>query len=151
MLHQIRKMVGLTLAIIRGHTDEEVFAKSFTKEKVNVPRAPGLGLVLDFVHYVRYNNRYGNDHDKLEWVEEEEMVNAFKEKYIYPTIVNTEIKEKSMMEWLTCLLIHRYDIPEGEEVNDDDDEEEEGAESGDDEVKQDVENVEKSNVDKEKE
>lgn len=53
MMHQIRKMVGLVLAIIRGHTTKETLAKAFTTERVNIPRAPGLGLVLDYVHYQR--------------------------------------------------------------------------------------------------
>ncbi|XP_017776841.1 PREDICTED: tRNA pseudouridine synthase A, mitochondrial isoform X1 [Nicrophorus vespilloides] len=126
MLHQIRKMVGITLAVIRGHTTEETFDKSFLKEKVNVPRAPGLGLVLEYVHYDRYNARYGSDHDKLLWEEENETVEAFKKKYIYPTIVDTEIKDKAMIDWLTCLMIHRYDIPDETEANDD-----ESVESGD--------------------
>lgn len=53
MLHQIRKMVGLVLGIIRGLAPYEVMAQSFGQEKVAIPRAPGLGLVLDYVHYDR--------------------------------------------------------------------------------------------------
>ncbi|KRT81539.1 hypothetical protein AMK59_6074, partial [Oryctes borbonicus] len=71
MLHQIRKMVGLTIALVKGHASEEIFQKAFTTEDVNIPKAPGLGLVLDFVHYDKYNRRYGQDgiHDTLEWKE----------------------------------------------------------------------------------
>lgn len=53
MLHQIRKMVGAILAVVRGLAAEEVITKSFCHEKVCIPRAPGLGLVLDYVHYDR--------------------------------------------------------------------------------------------------
>lgn len=53
MLHQIRKMVGLLLAVVRGMASTEVITRSFTQEKVCIPRAPGLGLVLDYVHYDR--------------------------------------------------------------------------------------------------
>lgn len=53
MLHQIRKMVGTLLAVVRGFAPTEIIAKSFTAEKVCIPRAPGLGLVLDYVHYDR--------------------------------------------------------------------------------------------------
>ncbi|OWR52616.1 Pseudouridine synthase, partial [Danaus plexippus plexippus] len=47
MLHQIRKMIGLMIAVVRGHTDISTLEKSFGKEKVMIPTAPGLGLVLD--------------------------------------------------------------------------------------------------------
>lgn len=49
MLHQIRKMVGLALAIIRGHTTEETLEKAWTESRLDIPMAPGLGLVLDRV------------------------------------------------------------------------------------------------------
>lgn len=131
MLHQIRKMIGLTIAIMRGHATEETIAKAFTQEKVNIPRAPGLGLVLDFVHYDRYNTRYGTDgmHETLEWNELEETVLAFKEKYIYPTIIDTEIRENSMLAWLDKLTLHSFEFTDeddksgdenGKECDDDD-------------------------------
>lgn len=58
MMHQIRKMIGALLAIVRGHAPEEVIKNSFCNEKVCIPRAPGLGLVLDYVHYDRLTNFY---------------------------------------------------------------------------------------------
>lgn len=53
MMHQIRKMVGIVLAIMRGLIENDVILKSFNHERVCIPRAPGLGLVLDYVHYDR--------------------------------------------------------------------------------------------------
>lgn len=41
MMHQIRKMIGLVLAVMRGKTSEEILSKAFETEKVNIPRAPG--------------------------------------------------------------------------------------------------------------
>lgn len=55
MLHQIRKMVGLTLAVIRGLTSSDIITKAFKEEKIDLPTAPGLGLVLNQVHYDRYS------------------------------------------------------------------------------------------------
>lgn len=128
MMHQIRKMVGLILAISRGHVKEDILNKAFTLGKVNIPRAPGLGLMLEFVHYDRYNNRYGSDgvHDKLLWEEEKEKVDEFAEKYIFPTIIDTEINEKAMLTWLeTKLSKHTFDGPQEEDAN-----EEEGEDEG---------------------
>ena len=49
------------------------------------------------VHYDKYNQRFGKDgiHDPLDWSEVGSEVTAFKEKFIFPTIVDTEIQEKS--------------------------------------------------------
>lgn len=59
----------------------------------------GLGLLLDYVHYERYNYRYGEDgvHAKLTWEEVEEDVENFRQNHILPTILNTEINEKAMV------------------------------------------------------
>ncbi|XP_062929283.1 tRNA pseudouridine synthase A isoform X1 [Mobula hypostoma] len=110
MMHQIRKMIGLVIAIVRGYALESIMDQSWGEEKVDVPKVPGLGLVLDTVHFEKYNNRFGNDgvHEALEWSEVEEQIMAFKEDHIYPTIINTEIEEQSMANWLSTLPIHDF-------------------------------------------
>uniref|UniRef100_A0A1L8E088 Pseudouridylate synthase 1 homolog n=1 Tax=Nyssomyia neivai TaxID=330878 RepID=A0A1L8E088_9DIPT len=111
MMHQIRKMVGLVLAIIRGHQEIDVLEKAFTPERIYIPRAPGLGLVLDTLHYDRYNRRYGNDgiHSPLTWDEYEDEIGKFVREQIHPVITETEIKDKPFMEWLEKKLsIHNY-------------------------------------------
>lgn len=110
MMHQIRKMIGLVIAIVKGYAGESIMERSWGEEKVDVPKAPGLGLVLERVHFEKYNRRFGNDglHEPLEWTEEEEKIAVFKEQYIYPTIINTEREEKSMVNWLNTLPIHDF-------------------------------------------
>lgn len=49
MLNQIRKMIGLVVAVVRGHTHEETVTIALDKDKLHVPRAPGLGLMLENV------------------------------------------------------------------------------------------------------
>lgn len=112
MLHQIRKMIGLALAVLRGLTSKETISRAFTEVRIDIPMAPGLGLVLDQVHYDRYNARYGTDgiHDALSWDKEEPEVQKFFETFIVPTIVNTEINDASMVTWLETLPLHSYDI-----------------------------------------
>lgn len=112
MLHQIRKMVGLTLAVLRGHTESSTITRAFTVDRLDLPMAPGLGLVLDQVHYDRYNRRYGIDgvHQTLEWKEQEPEIKAFGDKFIYPTIYQTELNEKSMSLWLDTLHYHSYKV-----------------------------------------
>uniref|UniRef100_A0A8C6QZ59 Pseudouridylate synthase 1 homolog n=1 Tax=Nannospalax galili TaxID=1026970 RepID=A0A8C6QZ59_NANGA len=110
MMHQIRKMVGLVVAIVKGYAPESVLERSWGEEKVDVPKAPGLGLVLERVHFEKYNQRFGSDglHEPLDWAQEEGKVAAFKEQYIYPTIVSTERDERSMAQWLNTLPIHDF-------------------------------------------
>ncbi|CAH2054116.1 unnamed protein product, partial [Iphiclides podalirius] len=120
MLHQIRKMVGFMIAILRGQTDIATLEKAFSKEKVMIPTAPGLGLVLDKVHYERYDARYKNSHDSLTWDAEEELVRKFKAEQINPTIIKGEIEGNSMGLWLEKLSLHSFepseDVPEEKET-----------------------------------
>lgn len=115
MLHQIRKMVGLTIAVARGHTSMDTLHRAWKTERLDLPVAPGLGLVLEEVHYDKYNQRFGKDgiHEPLDWADVAADVTAFKEKFIFPTIVDSEIEEKSMMNWLETLPLHTYSLREG--------------------------------------
>lgn len=110
MMHQIRKMIGLVVAVVKGYASEDILERSWGQEKVDIPKAPGLGLVLEQVHFEKYNRRFGNDgmHEALEWVVEEAKIADFKEDYIYPTIIQTEREEKSMASWLSTLPIHDF-------------------------------------------
>ena len=60
MIHQIRKMIGLVVAVVREHAQEEIIQRAFTHEKVDIPRAPALGLLLDNVrgscHYTTHSH-----------------------------------------------------------------------------------------------
>ncbi|XP_063171969.1 pseudouridylate synthase 1 homolog isoform X2 [Candoia aspera] len=111
MMHQIRKMIGLVIAIVKGYATKSIMEQSWGVEKVDIPKAPGLGLILERVHFESYNQRFGDDglHEALEWAEEEEKIAAFKEQHIYPTIIKTEKEEKSMMNWLETLSNHQFD------------------------------------------
>ena len=52
MLHQIRKMVGLTIAILRGFATRETLDKAFKMERVDIPIAPSLNLLLEQVKQI---------------------------------------------------------------------------------------------------
>ena len=57
----------------------------------------------------RYNKRYEDTHTKLDWAEQEEAVERFKEEFIFSDIMKTEAEEKSMMNWLgQALPIHTF-------------------------------------------
>lgn len=110
MLHQIRKMVGLALAIIRGLADKSAIELATKRLIMDIPTAPGLGLMLDQVHYDRYNRRYSDDgsHQALDWKEEEKAVQTFIMEEILTRILETEVTERPMLEWLAYLTKHTY-------------------------------------------
>ncbi|CAK1594120.1 unnamed protein product [Parnassius mnemosyne] len=132
MLHQIRKMVGLMIAIVRGHTDLSTLEKAFGKDKVMIPTAPGLGLVLDKVHYERYDARYKDSHDSLTWEAQEELVQKFKKEKINPNIVKGEIEGNSMGLWLEKLSMHSYEPSEDVPVEKETENGEKETDEGDD-------------------
>lgn len=123
MLHQIRKMVGFSLAVIRGVVDDDLLQRSLTKERFNTPMAPGLGLMLERLHFDSYADKF-KMHDPLTFDEFDEAVEKFRREKIHPFIVETEIKEHSMHEWLELLMIHSFnadsrDIEEERRYHDD--------------------------------
>lgn len=110
MMHQIRRMIGLMLAVVREVIDSSIFDTIFTERLLNCPMAPGLGLVLDRLHFDEYNRNYGSngDYERLTWEECDENVEEFHEKFIRSNIVQTEIQTEQMFEWLETLLNYQY-------------------------------------------
>ncbi|KAK0429315.1 hypothetical protein QR680_011314 [Steinernema hermaphroditum] len=110
MLHQIRKMIGMTIAITRGYAYKSDIQRSFDGQRMDVPKAPGLGLLLEQVHYERYDKRWSKSHETLnDWGEEAEAkIKKLKEDLIVKEILDTEIAQSSMMEWLGSLLHHNF-------------------------------------------
>jgi len=111
MLHQIRKMIGMAIAIVRGFATIDSLKKCFDCKRIDIPRAPGLGLMLEEVHYNNYNKRFGGDgqHEPLTWTEYNDQIVKFRDDYIYPIVVNGEKNGRSMMAWLETLPYHTYD------------------------------------------
>ncbi|KAL5258839.1 hypothetical protein ACHWQZ_G009341 [Mnemiopsis leidyi] len=108
--HQIRKIVGMTIAVMRNVAPSDHLEKSFQKERCDVPLAPGLGLVLDEVKMTRYNKKFGKDgmHTPLEWEAYEEKVQDFKLKHILGVIHRKEKAESTMFQWLQTLKKHKF-------------------------------------------
>ncbi|KAL9982589.1 hypothetical protein ACROYT_G004651 [Oculina patagonica] len=119
MLHQIRKMIGLALAIVRGVAPLSTIELCRKEKKVDIPKAPPVGLFLDEVHFEAYNRRYGDDgiHETMEWHENEEEIQQFKDQYIYKHIIETEAREHVMMRWLKTLPDHSYTDERMEEIH----------------------------------
>lgn len=110
MIHQIRKMIGLAVAIVKGYASEDHLRRAFEEKFMDVPKAPGLGLMLEEVHFDRYNRKYGGDghHEPIEWEAQNDEIEKFKDAFVYSAVVEAELKEKSMLSWLETLPLHSY-------------------------------------------
>ena len=106
MLHQIRKLIGTMLGVVRGAWSEEdqIFALN-TKEHCQTPMAPELGLFLCECIYHAYNARFGETHEALHLDAYADKVEAFKTTHIYPHMAETEKEERVMENWIRTLPV----------------------------------------------
>lgn len=97
MMHQIRKMVGLASLIVRCGTPLERMDESYENQKMAIPKAPGLGLLLERPVFENYNRRATDSLGKetIDFSKYEEKIQAFKDEEIYKRIFNVEEKENS--------------------------------------------------------
>ncbi|XP_041370240.1 tRNA pseudouridine synthase A-like [Gigantopelta aegis] len=112
MLHHIRKMIGLTTAIVKGYCGKDIIEKSWKPKRLDVPKAPGVGLFLERLHFDGYNKKFGVDglHEPMDWDNLKDEIDKFKEEYIIKHIVRSEKEEKVMFRWLATLQCHKFDL-----------------------------------------
>lgn len=110
MQHQIRKMVCLVIAVARGLVSPDLLPHSVQMDKINIPRAPGLGLVLEFTHFDYYNQCFHDRtlHDPITWEEFLPVREAIREEKIMPAIIEGELNDLSMCHWLQKLCTHDF-------------------------------------------
>lgn len=126
LMHQIRRMIGLFLAVIRGVTDASIFDRAFSDQDVRIPTAPGLGLVLNDIHYDRFNSGHPaqGEYEQFTWTEFDEAIDEFQQAIIDPQIFRTEIENQVMFDWVEALLAWPFDDGQGKsEIADDEDSE----------------------------
>ncbi|KAG5419861.1 PUS1 [Candida metapsilosis] len=94
MLHQIRKMICMATLAIRCDLPVEIIADAFESTKINIPKAPALGLLLENPVFDAYNFKLrDHSYDAINFdVFKDEMLD-FKMKFIYDKIYDEEVKE----------------------------------------------------------
>ena len=95
MMHQIRKMVGMATLLVRCGCDLKRIGESYGSVKIAIPKAPGLGLLLERPVFDTYNKRatkeYGREEVGFEKYEKEML--EFKGREIYERIYREEEKD----------------------------------------------------------
>ncbi|KAF9154560.1 tRNA pseudouridine synthase 1 [Mortierella sp. AD011] len=112
MLHQIRKMVGLIVMIIRTDTPLKLIPETFKANKINIPKAPSLGLLLERPMFGTYNRKVEGKSQPLVFDPYDKEMEAFKEKYIYEGIIKEELEFNRFDEYLQIMDGHadRYNF-----------------------------------------
>lgn len=97
MMHQIRKMVGMVSLLVRCGTDLGRVTESYGNRKIAIPKAPGLGLLLERPVFENYNRRATEtlDRPEIDFARYEEPLEAFKKKHIYTRIFDVEERENT--------------------------------------------------------
>ncbi|KAG9148006.1 hypothetical protein Leryth_003595 [Lithospermum erythrorhizon] len=109
MLHQIRKMIGLAVAIMRDCAPEFLIETAFRKDvNINVPMAPEVGLYLDECFFYSYNNKWEDSHEEVSMKAYAEEAEEFKMKYIFSHIASAEHKDGAVALWLHSLNYRNY-------------------------------------------
>ncbi|CUM62611.1 uncharacterized protein PRCAT00000165001 [Priceomyces carsonii] len=94
MLHQIRKMIAMAVLVIRTGCPLDRINNCYGPTKINIPKAPALGLLLENPVYDGYNSmleKFG--YNKINFLKYEKEMDEFKMKFIYDKIYGEEIKE----------------------------------------------------------
>ncbi|KAF8415483.1 tRNA pseudouridine synthase A [Tirmania nivea] len=92
MMHQIRKMIGLALLVVRCGTDPALIPTTYTDVPLAIPKAPGVGLLLDHPVFDSYNKKCQQfpDRDALEFERYKKEIDEFKEKFVYGRMFEEE-------------------------------------------------------------
>ncbi len=92
MMHQIRKMVSMAALTVRCGTDPKLMLQSFENNIVRIPKAPGLGLLLERPVFDSYNDKMAKAHgrEKIDFAKYDDKIQEFKEREIYQRIFREE-------------------------------------------------------------
>lgn len=92
MMHQIRKMVSMAALTVRCGSDPNIMLESFENNVVRIPKAPGLGLLLERPVFDSYNDKVAkaNGREKIDFAKYNDKIQEFKEREIYQRIFREE-------------------------------------------------------------
>ncbi|EGC38915.1 hypothetical protein DICPUDRAFT_45589 [Dictyostelium purpureum] len=114
MLHQIRKMIGCLMSFMRkgifqdAQDKESAFDQirkyieaTFYHQPLNLPVAPGAGLLLDHCIFRMWNEKYKDIHGEL--MVENDDVEQFR-KVVFGEIASLEATKREFSEWIETKL-----------------------------------------------
>ncbi|KAI8081436.1 tRNA:pseudouridine synthase, introduces pseudouridines at positions 26-28, 34-36, 65, and 67 of tRNA [Halteromyces radiatus] len=109
MLHQIRKMISMAVLVVRSRTPLSLIEESFEPTKINIPKAPALGLLLEKPVFNSYNNRIQQGkvnqkaHQPIDFDIHKDTIDNFKKSFIYSKVFEAEREERGFDTFLTSV------------------------------------------------
>ena len=105
MMHQIRKMVSMVALVVRCGCLDSRIQDSYNADKLIIPKAPGLGLLLERPVFDSYNQKMRGDHERGEvgFEKYEAEMEAFKQREIYERIFREEERDHQFV----CFFLPR--------------------------------------------
>ncbi|KAL8867132.1 MAG: hypothetical protein Q9174_005858 [Haloplaca sp. 1 TL-2023] len=107
MMHQIRKMVTMAALIVRSGCPKERMRESYGMEKLTIPKAPSLGLLLERPVFDTYNTKI-KDKDvegrgEIGFEAYREEMEEFKQREIYERIFREEERDDTFHSFFASL------------------------------------------------
>ena len=100
MMHQIRKMVCAAALIVRCGCHEGRIQDTYLPDRLSIPKAPSLGLLLERPVFDAYNERLVDfGRERIQFGRYEERIKEFKQKEIYERIFRDEEKEGTFLSF----------------------------------------------------
>lgn len=95
MMHQIRKMVAMAALVVRCGSPISVIQESYGPANISIPKAPGLGLLLERPVFETYNERAAREYsrEKIDFDKYKKEMEEFKQREIYDRIFREEEKD----------------------------------------------------------
>lgn len=94
MMHQIRKMVAMVALLVRCGADIKRIEESYQNSRIPIPKAPGLGLLLERPIFDGYNKKAKDlGRELLDFDKYEKEMDEFKLKEIYQRIFTEEAEK----------------------------------------------------------
>ncbi|CCD25476.1 pseudouridine synthase PUS1 NDAI_0F01570 [Naumovozyma dairenensis CBS 421] len=94
MLHQIRKMISMATLVTRCGSPVDRINQAYGVQKLNIPKAPALGLLLEAPVFEGYNTRLEKfGYKAIDFSKYQDEIDAFKMKHIYDKIYKEEVDE----------------------------------------------------------
>ena len=118
LFNMIRKLVGMTIAVARDFCDvSDLLFALRTKQRVNTPMAPELGLFLCECQYDAYNKRFSAEREPLRLENWRHKVEAFKHETVYKHIYDREyVIKDNMGEWIRKFISDKHGFREHYDV-----------------------------------
>ena len=104
MMHQIRKMVSMAALLVRCGCHEGRIQDTYETDRLSIPKAPSLGLLLERPVFDEYNKKLEEfGRAKIDFKRYEKELEAFKQREIYERIFREEERDNSFLVFFAGL------------------------------------------------